>query len=75
MRDPRVQSAAESGAATTVLWHVKMFSEADFPGDRRLYRWLVERALDPGAWVGSPGELYEQLDLPSSAEYGRVDTQ
>lgn len=56
-----LQEAAEHGAVMTVLWHVRYFSESEFPGYRRLYRRLVERALEMGAWVGSLGDLYKRL--------------
>lgn len=55
--------AAENDAVMTVLWHPRYFSESDFPGYRRLYRWLIQRALEMGGWVGSPAECYEKLDL------------
>ena len=53
--------ARENAAVMTVLWHPRVFDERDFPGHRRLYQWLVERALDLGAWVGPPRELYQRL--------------
>ncbi|QLG64350.1 hypothetical protein HUG12_21365 (plasmid) [Halorarum salinum] len=55
--------ACDNGAVMTALWHPRHFSEGEFPGHRRLYRRLVERALELGAWVGSPGQLYEQEGL------------
>jgi hypothetical protein len=45
----------------TVLWHPRLFSEADFPGYSRLYRRLVATALDRGAWVGPPREFIESI--------------
>ncbi|ADD06974.1 uncharacterized protein Nmag_3424 [Natrialba magadii ATCC 43099] len=54
--------AARNDAVMTVLWHPRYFNEREFPGHRALYQWLVERALELGAWVGSPGELYETID-------------
>jgi hypothetical protein len=71
-----LQEAREEGAVMTVLWHPRHFSEGDFPGHRRLYRLLVERAQELGAWVGSPGQLYERerLDeLPDESDDGRAD--
>lgn len=59
--------AAEHGAVMTVLWHPNKFSERDYPGYRTLYRRLIEEALEKGAWVGPPGELYDTLRHPSSA--------
>ncbi len=70
-----LSEAAATGAVATVLWHPRYFCAADFPGYRRLYRRLVERALEMGAWVGPPGELYERLDHPEdglTAESGQV---
>jgi peptidoglycan/xylan/chitin deacetylase (PgdA/CDA1 family) len=58
-----LQEARENDAVMTILWHPRHFSERDFPGYGRLYRRLVERALDLGAWVGSPGEFYERAAL------------
>ena len=56
-----LDEAAEHGAVMTVLWHPRYVGR-DFPGYRRLYRRLVERALELGAWVGSPGAYLERLD-------------
>lgn len=62
--------AAENDAVMTALWHPRYFNEAEFPGYRRLYRWLVERALELGGWVGAPETLYESLvgDRPSARQ-------
>jgi hypothetical protein len=57
-----LEEARENGAVMTVLWHPRFFYEGDFPNYEALYRRLVERALELGAWVGPPGELYEHLD-------------
>jgi len=54
--------AARNDAVMTVLWHPRYFNEREFPGYRRLYRRLVEHALELGAWVGPPRALYERLD-------------
>ena len=62
--DDLLVEATENGAVMTALWHPRYFSEADFPGYRDAYRYLVERALDMGAWVGPPGDLYDTLDHP-----------
>jgi peptidoglycan/xylan/chitin deacetylase (PgdA/CDA1 family) len=60
-----LEEARANDAVMTVDWHPRSFSERDFPAYRRLYRRLVERALEIGAWVGPPGALYERLDHPS----------
>lgn len=49
--------ARENAAVMTVLWHPRTFDDGDFPGQAELYRWLVERAVDAGAWVGPPRDL------------------
>ncbi|MFB6139859.1 MAG: polysaccharide deacetylase family protein [Halosimplex sp.] len=56
-----LDEAAENDAVMTVLWHPRYFNDREFPGYRRLYRRLVERALEMGAWVGPPVDLYERL--------------
>lgn len=56
-----VDEAAANDAVMTVLWHPRFFNEREFPGYRRLYRRLVEYALERGGWVGPPAELYERL--------------
>ncbi|MFC3476450.1 polysaccharide deacetylase family protein [Halobacterium litoreum] len=58
-----LEEARDNDAVATVLWHPRHFSHRDFPGYLRLYRALVERALDLGAWVGPPGEFYETAEL------------
>lgn len=54
--------ARDAGATMTVLWHLRQFNDDEFPGQRALYRRLVERALEMDAWVGPLGELYRSLD-------------
>lgn len=54
-----LQQAAETGAVITTLWHPRYFNESEFPGFRRLYRRLIERALELGGWVGPPRDFYE----------------
>jgi len=57
--------ARENAAVMSVLWHPRFFCE-DTPAYGPIYRQLIERALELDAWVGPPGELYEQLDHPAS---------
>jgi hypothetical protein len=54
-----IDEAVANEAVMTVLWHPRYFNQREFPGYLRLYRWLVEYALEQGAWVGPPGELLE----------------
>ncbi|AGN02206.1 hypothetical protein L593_11305 [Salinarchaeum sp. Harcht-Bsk1] len=63
--DRVLEAAAERGAITTVLWHPRVFNESDWPGHTDLYRHLIERAQSLGGWVGSPAELYDELDHPA----------
>ncbi|WP_435361977.1 polysaccharide deacetylase family protein [Haloarchaeobius sp. DFWS5] len=65
--------AAANDAVMTVLWHPRYFNDREFPGYRRVYRDLVEQALDMGAWVGSPGEFYTtylepDVEFPASKQ-------
>jgi len=57
--DDLLLEAQENDAVMTVLWHPRHFSR-DHPGYGRLYRRLVRSALDRGAWVGPPGQLYAE---------------
>ena len=68
--DDLLAEAAANDAVMTVLWHPRVFSVEDFPGYGRLYRRLVQTALDRGAWVGSPAAFYETagLDRPGESE-------
>jgi peptidoglycan/xylan/chitin deacetylase (PgdA/CDA1 family) len=60
--------ARENEAVMTVLWHPSYFSDADHPNYGALYRRLIERAQEMGAWVGPPGELYASLEDRSAVE-------
>jgi hypothetical protein len=62
-----LEEAEERGAVMTILWHPRYFSRRDFPGFAALYRRIIEEALDRGAWVGPPGELYEHLEHPDTS--------
>jgi len=66
--DEILREAARNDAVATALWHPRYFAEREFPGYRRLYRWLVERALELGAWVGSPRELYRWFESDADPE-------
>jgi peptidoglycan/xylan/chitin deacetylase (PgdA/CDA1 family) len=60
--DQLLMEAAENGAVMTVLWHQRYFSERDFPGYTRLYRYIIERARELNAWIGPPGNLYSHIE-------------
>ncbi|WP_458188928.1 polysaccharide deacetylase family protein [Haladaptatus sp. NG-WS-4] len=64
-----LSEAADNDAVMTVLWHPRMFSE-EFPGHRRLYRRLIETALDNGAWVGPPRDFYDLLATQNRTSTG-----
>jgi hypothetical protein len=71
--DELLAEARDHGAVMTALWHPRYFS-TDFPGYRACYRYLVERALELGAWVGPPGDLYPQLPDSGPATGDRAGT-
>ena len=58
--------AAANDAVMTALWHPRYFNEQEFPGYRTLYRWLVERAQELGAWIGSPAQFCRATDPEST---------
>ncbi len=62
-----LQEAKANNAVMTVLWHPRFFYDDEYPNYGMLYRRLIERAIDLGAWVGPPGELYERLPGPQSS--------
>lgn len=66
--------AAERDAVMTVLWHPRYFSEREFPGHRDLYRWLIERAQELGAWVGTPRSFLDAVGVGDEAAIRRTDT-
>lgn len=59
--DRLVEQAAQHGAIMTVLWHVRLFNEDEFPGYRRLYRYLLERATEADAWIGPVRDAYRAI--------------
>ncbi|WP_210424152.1 polysaccharide deacetylase family protein [Halorussus ruber] len=62
-----LSEAAENDAVMSALWHPRLFNRTDFPGYRRLYRRLIETALEMGAWVGAPADYYAMMDHPAEA--------
>jgi hypothetical protein len=65
-----LREARANGGVMTVLWHPCYFNERDFPNYRGIYRRLIERAQEMGAWVGPPGEYYSLLDHPNDRTRG-----
>ena len=59
--DDLLEEAAANDAVMTVLWHPRFFCVEEFPGYRRLYRYLVEGALERDAWVGAPRGYLDEL--------------
>ncbi len=55
-----LNKAKKVSAVVTVLWHPRYFSNKDFPGYERLYRRLIETALEMNAWVGDCATLYRK---------------
>ncbi len=53
--------AREHDAVMTVLWHPRYFNADEFEGYRTLYERTIREAKAMGAWVGPPGECYEQF--------------
>jgi hypothetical protein len=64
--DRLLRRAAREGAVMTVLWHPRYFAESEFPGYRDLYRYLLRRARELGAWVGPPRDLLGHPEGPST---------
>ncbi|TMT86899.1 hypothetical protein E2L06_09890 [Haloterrigena sp. H1] len=69
-----LMEAAENGAVMTALWHPRYFSEREFPGYRSLYRWLIERAAELGAWIGPPRALCTDREHDRPEQAGRTGT-
>lgn len=67
--------AEENDAVMTVLWHPRFFNETEFPGYKRLYRRLLERAVELDAWIGPPIDLYEHLECGQHADSAVPDLQ
>ena len=67
--------AKEHGAVMTVLWHPSYFSESDYPNFAALYERLIQRALEMGAWVGPPGELYDSFPWTETTPAEPADRQ
>ena len=66
-----LEEAIANEAVMTVLWHPRYFNEREFPGYRRCYRWLIERATEVGGWVGTPRAL--AVELAGTASTVNVD--
>ncbi|MFD1588321.1 polysaccharide deacetylase family protein [Halorientalis brevis] len=56
-----LDTASSESAVMTCLFHPRYFNTREFPGYRRLYERLITEARDRGAWIGSPGEFYEEF--------------
>ncbi|WP_082146707.1 polysaccharide deacetylase family protein [Halostagnicola sp. A56] len=55
-------------------WHQRTFYDPDFPGWGGTYRWLIERALEMGAWVGPPRTFYDATSQPDGTVVETLET-
>lgn len=69
-----LEEAREERSVIVADWHQRVFFDDDFPGWGRMYRRLVETALDMGAWVGPPGTFYRATTHPSGTVGETLDT-
>ena len=60
--DRLIEEAADNRAIMSVLWHVRLFNEEEFPGYLELYQYLITRAIEENAWIGPTGELAVALN-------------
>jgi peptidoglycan/xylan/chitin deacetylase (PgdA/CDA1 family) len=71
-----LEEAEANDAVMTVLWHPCYFSDYDRPNYADIYRRLIERALEMGAWVGPPGAYYRSMpdtpDVTDTADQPRT---
>lgn len=68
--EPLLESARRRGAVVTAGWRQRYFSHGDYPGHLRLYRKLITRARELGAWIGAPGALYHEERLGAPHDVG-----
>lgn len=61
--DRLLDEAVEENAVMTILWHPRLFNEDEFPGYSRLYRYIVTRADELGAWIGPCEDAFKKLSL------------
>ncbi|MFC6718691.1 hypothetical protein ACFQGT_15630 [Natrialbaceae archaeon GCM10025810] len=59
-----LEEARAHGSVLVLDWHQRVFTDEEFPGWGDAYRWTIERAMEMGAWVGTPGEFYEAIPHP-----------
>lgn len=59
--DELIREAAKSEAVMTVLWHPRVFNEEEFPGYREMYIYLIKKAKEVNAWVGSPRDYCSEV--------------
>lgn len=70
-----LEEARSHRSAIVLDWHAgDVFSERDYPGWGAVYRRLIEQALEMGAWVGPPGDLYTSLSHPRGTVGEALDT-
>lgn len=69
--DRLLREAAENDAVMTALWHPRYFNGREFPGYREVYRRLVERAIELGAWIGTPAAFCDAVETDCGRDRGR----
>lgn len=70
-----LQDAKANRSVLVADWHSgKIFYRNDRPNWGKIYKWMIEEAIDLGAWVGSPGKFYHAISHPEGTIEDALDT-
>lgn len=69
-----LRKAKSNQSVIVADWHTgAIFNEQERPGWGEMYEWLIEEAIDMGAWVGPPGEFYRAIPHPHGTTADAVE--
>jgi hypothetical protein len=69
-----LERTRENRGILVLDWHQRVFHEPDFPEWITLYRTVIERAQEMGAWIGPPGEFYRATSHPGGTVNDTLET-
>ena len=63
--DKVIEKARSENGLLTILWHQSTFNEEEFENYSKVYKYIIEKCLSDGAWIGTCEQAYNFITKKS----------